>query len=48
MATRKKRASKKKARTGRTAAGKIKKGYYLSCTGTIRKAKKKARKKARR
>lgn len=47
----KKKAKKKTARAGRTASGKIKKGYYLSCTGTMKKAKskkKRSKKKARR
>ena len=41
-----KKAKKKTAKTGRTASGKIKPGYYLDCKGGMQKAKKKkARKK---
>jgi len=41
--------ARKRARVGRTAKGRIKKGYYLPCTGgAVRKAKAKKRKTTRR
>jgi len=41
--------ARKRAKLGRTATGRIKKGYYLPCTGgAVRKAKPKKRKTTRR